>query len=118
MLHFNIYASCNSSAKLELWESLKLEIQQNNECCICLAGDFNSIRMVNERVGHSETIIHRDVGAFDDFIGEAELMDLPLRGRKFACYRTDGSYKSCIDRILVCNRWMSNWPTVTIRGLP
>lgn len=114
---FNIYAPCNSSSKLELWEHLKVEIQQNRDCCICLAGDFNAIKEINERVGQSENINLSDIRAFDEFIREVELIDLPPRGRKFTCYRTDGSCKSRIDRIMVCNRWLTIWPTVTIRGL-
>lgn len=105
---FNTYASCNSTAKMELWERLKLEIHQNSECCIYIAGDFNSVREVNKRVGHSESFNLKDIGAFDEFIREAELIDQQLRGRKFTCYKTDGSCKSRIDHIMVYNRWLSN----------
>lgn len=88
--------------------------RQNSDCCVCLAGDFNSIRRENERVDQSENINHIDIGAFDYFNREADLIDLPLRGWKFTCNRTDGSCKIRIDRILVCNHWMTSWPTVAI----
>lgn len=79
---------------------------------------FQCNQIETERVGQSENINHMDIGAFDDFIREVELIDLPLRGRKFTCYRTDGSCKIRIDRIMVCNRWMLSWLTITICGLP
>lgn len=51
-----------------------MEIQQNRDCYICLAGDFNYIREINERVGRSENINLRDIEVFDEFIREVGLI--------------------------------------------
>lgn len=84
----NVYAPCPLSERIALWDRFNLVIQQNGDCCLCIAGNFNSIRKANERVGQGETINHRDLGAFDEFNRE---VDLPLVGKKFTYYRTDCS---------------------------
>lgn len=97
----NVYSSCVSSAKSELWDRLALVIDQLGDVSICILGDFNSIRTSNERVGRSDNWGRSHIRKFDDFITDSTLIDLPLHGRKFTWYKPDGSCKSRIDRILV-----------------
>ncbi|XP_020211058.1 uncharacterized protein LOC109795906 [Cajanus cajan] len=54
---------------------------------------------------------------FDEFITKAELVDLPLVGRKYTWYRTDGKCMSRLDKFLVSNAWLSHWPHTTQCGL-
>lgn len=75
-------------------------------CRVCLVGDFNSIRRVEERSGRNESPNLNEIGIFDKFIRGSQLIELPLVGRKFTCYRPDGSCKSRLDRVLVNNKWI------------
>ncbi|XP_077252082.1 uncharacterized protein LOC143891391 [Tasmannia lanceolata] len=51
----------------------------------CIGGDFNEIRFVGERSGCRRTT--RNMVAFDDFIANHELVDLPLAGARFTWNR-------------------------------
>lgn len=93
-------------------------VQQNEEACICIGGDFNSIRFEHDRSGVSSVINRRDIRQFDDFISNTNLVDLPLHGRKYTWYRSNGSCKSRLDRFLVNNVWLNRWPNSVQRGLP
>lgn len=57
-----------------------------------------------------------DIEAFDNFVRDNNLFDLPLHGRSFTCYKPDGSCKSRIDRMLVNYMWFSSWPNSSLKG--
>ncbi|KAL8555514.1 hypothetical protein ACS0TY_003357 [Phlomoides rotata] len=84
---------------------------------ICVVGDFNSIRETNERVGRGAEVNHRDISLFDDFISSSGLFDLPLRGRRYTWYRSDGTCKSKLDRMMVNTEWLKWRPDVMLKGL-
>lgn len=46
----NIYASCLTVEKIELWDRLNLVISQNSLAYVCVGGDFNAVRRGAERV--------------------------------------------------------------------
>ena len=52
----------------------------------------------------------REMREFNEFIEKAELMDIPMVGRKFTWYKPNGYAKSRIDRVLVSKEWMEEWP--------
>ncbi|KAL8543150.1 hypothetical protein ACS0TY_003881 [Phlomoides rotata] len=79
----NVYASCIVSAKMELWDRIQSIIEQEADACICVLGDFNSIRYESEREGRRAGSCRRDVMAFDTFIRASGLVDLPIGGRTF-----------------------------------
>ncbi|KAL8497556.1 hypothetical protein ACS0TY_021043 [Phlomoides rotata] len=58
-----------------------------------------------------------DIGAFDGFIRNTSLIDLPLQGCTYTWYRLNGSCKSHLDRVLINNEWMNMWPSVYQKGL-
>ena len=41
---FNVYAPCDLAAKKELWERIQPLVLNNNDLCLCVCGDFNSVR--------------------------------------------------------------------------
>lgn len=49
--------------------------------CICVVGDFNSVRSPSERIGRGEGGDARDILAFEELIGESGLIDMPLVGK-------------------------------------
>ena len=77
---FNVYASCDSEAKKILWGNLLLHIQNNNDVCICVCGDHNYVRSVDERKGRAMTFRHTDAEVYKKFIHDRLLMDLPICG--------------------------------------
>lgn len=113
----NVYASCFLKEKMELRDRLHSVLSNLAENCICVVGDFNSIRRESERVGRSEQGYGRDIMVFDCFIRGEGLINLPLIGRKFTCYKPDGSCKSRIDRFLINDGWLTKWLNSTQRGL-
>ncbi|GKV50269.1 hypothetical protein SLEP1_g56981 [Rubroshorea leprosula] len=110
----NIYSPCDLPSKRALWASLKnliTEIGGN----WCLMGDFNAVRNEQERKGGMS--IRREMPEFDEFINECGLVDLPLIGRKFTWYQSNGASMSRLDRFLLSEEWCLNWENVKQWGL-
>nr|KYP52746.1 hypothetical protein KK1_025491 [Cajanus cajan] len=113
----NLYAPCDVNRKKELWSSL---IQLRLNCggdVWCFGGDFNAVRSGRERKGVFTHWRDDDMQAFDGFIQEAFLVDLPLHGRKYTWYKSDGSCMSRLDRFLVSDGWLAAWSNTVQWGL-
>ncbi|GKV28721.1 hypothetical protein SLEP1_g37737 [Rubroshorea leprosula] len=54
---------------------------------------------------------------FNCFIEEAELEDLPLVGRKYTWFRSDGTAMSRLDRFLMSTEFLLNFPDLIQKGL-
>ncbi|KAL8506349.1 hypothetical protein ACS0TY_017286 [Phlomoides rotata] len=113
----NVYAPCLSPEKNELWEIIMLKVSQNLDARVCVVGDFNAIRRLEERVGRREMVENRDIQRFEEFIQQSNLHDLMLVGRSYTWYHPDGLCKSKIDRMLVNTEWLKKWPNQTLKGL-
>ncbi|KAL8544723.1 hypothetical protein ACS0TY_005092 [Phlomoides rotata] len=113
----NVYAPCSSPEKTEVWDIIKLTVNQNMDARVCVVGDFNSIRRPEERVGRQEQTDNRDIQRFEEFIQQSNLQELPMVGRSYTCYRPDGSCKSKIDRMFVNTEWLRHWPNQILKGL-
>ncbi|KAL8465251.1 hypothetical protein ACS0TY_034671 [Phlomoides rotata] len=59
----------------------------------------------------------RDISAFDDFIIQSNLIELPLLDKLFTWYKADGSCKSKLDRMLVNGYWMKKWSDLVLTGI-
>ncbi|KAL8472766.1 hypothetical protein ACS0TY_029839 [Phlomoides rotata] len=57
----NVYAPCNVSDKVQLWDAIKIILEQNEKVRTCIIGDFNSIRGENERIGKRGEVDQRDI---------------------------------------------------------
>lgn len=112
----NVYAPCNSAEKRILWDLIRNVISQIGDCLYAVVGDFNAIRDKRERKGRGLVVDHRDISAFCDFIAEANLFELPLRDKAFTWFKKDGSCKSKLDRIFVCEDWINRWPQYSVRS--
>jgi len=106
----NVYAPCETEAKKNLWERLVPFITSNTNLCLCLCGDFNSIRDIEERKGRSTVFKQVDTYIFNKFIPDSFLIDLPICGRLFTWYRGDGVSMSRLDRFLLSEKWCAVWP--------
>ncbi|KAL8533767.1 hypothetical protein ACS0TY_009966 [Phlomoides rotata] len=85
--------------------------------CRTLWGSNNMGWAYRESIGRSGGIISIWNAAFDDFIRNSSLIDLPLHVRSYTWYRPDGSCKSRLDRFLVNNACLTNWPNAYQKGL-
>ncbi|KAL8511126.1 hypothetical protein ACS0TY_017811 [Phlomoides rotata] len=64
----NIYVPCTLSEKIDLCDRVCTIVNQNQSACICIIGDFNSIRSSHERDGRGMQANLRDMQVFSDFI--------------------------------------------------
>ncbi|GKV24110.1 hypothetical protein SLEP1_g33762 [Rubroshorea leprosula] len=110
----NIYSPCDLSGKRALWKELQ-DLISNKKGNWCLGGDFNAVQSTGERGGCKG--MSREMKEFDSFINESGLVDLPLVGRKFTWYNSNGQHMSKIDRFLVSEDWLLRWPDVKQWGL-
>ncbi|GKV36862.1 hypothetical protein SLEP1_g44948 [Rubroshorea leprosula] len=102
----NIYSPCQLTSKRALWEELQGLIN-NRRGMWYLAGDFNAARKAKERAGCK--VVSNEMREFDAFIHNTDLFDLPLIGRKYTWYYSNGQQMSKIDRFLFSEEWMSKW---------
>ncbi|CAJ2657018.1 unnamed protein product [Trifolium pratense] len=117
----NIYAPCDDMVKQRLWESIseRLHLLAGKRVCVC--GDFNAVKHVDER--RSVRGDHRSLDhvPFSRFIEDNTLVDLPLIGRKFTWYKGDGFSMSRLDRFLLSEEGCLAWPNcrqvARLRGL-
>lgn len=80
----------------------------------CLMGDFNSAWTTQERRDSRNLPMGgRDMQAFKKFIGDMEVEDIPMVGRKFTWYRVNDHSKSRLDRVLVSSDWVNEWTRST-----
>lgn len=110
----NVYAPCDLRGKRLLCDELKLHMGGDRWCIL---GDFNSIKSRGERKGVDGNSRSDEIQSFGDFVAEAELVDLPLIGRKYTWYNPDGSAMSRLDKFLVSEEWLSTWSNLSQWGL-
>ncbi|CAJ2657379.1 unnamed protein product [Trifolium pratense] len=117
----NIYAPCDDLVKQRLWESISERLQSLAGKRVCVCGDFNAVKRVDER--RSVRGGHRSLDhvPFSRFIEDNSLVDLPLIGRKFTWFKGDGCSMSRLDRFLLSEEWCLVWPNcrqvARLRGL-
>jgi exonuclease III len=103
----NIYSPCTLSGKRKLWRDL-LELKLNNAPGEwCLGGDFNSVLHAGERRGRSEVGRSAEREEFLQFCESMELVDIPVLGKKFTWFNSDGSAMSRLDRFLLSEGFIS-----------
>lgn len=68
MIIVNIYATCDDRRKHELWDELSSRIDENNGESMCVLGDFNVVKVGEERIGSTNNIGREEMKEFNDFI--------------------------------------------------
>ena len=106
----NVYSPCALSAKKSLWEELTNAKLDSQELAWCVCGDFNAVRSRSERKGIGRGDQSREMNGFNSFIESNSLLDLPLVGKLYTWFKPDGTAKSRIDRALVTEEWLQQWP--------
>ena len=98
---FNVYAPCDNSAKQDLWDALSIGLLRRRGKKVCVCGDFNAVRVVEERRSTQGRGATTDIAPFNNFIEENMLIDLSLCGRRFTWFKVDDITMSRIDRYLL-----------------
>ncbi|GAU41930.1 hypothetical protein TSUD_139160 [Trifolium subterraneum] len=95
----NVYAPCNDGAKQGLWDSLTTRIHSLGRRRVCVCGDFNAVKHIDERRSSRGSSRSLDHVPFNRFIDDNNLIDLPLSGRKFTWFKGDDLSMSRLDRL-------------------
>ncbi|XP_068497843.1 uncharacterized protein [Phaseolus vulgaris] len=69
------------------------------------SGSRNERKGIRDRVNHSG-----EINGFNNFIDANSLFDLPIVGKTFTWFKSNGSARSRLDRVLVSEEWMEKWP--------
>ncbi|KAL8471398.1 hypothetical protein ACS0TY_028884 [Phlomoides rotata] len=83
MMIINVYAPCTPADKEQPWDPIIIVLQQNENVRTCVVGDFNAIKEEYERAGKRGEVDRREIKNFAEFISSNNLIELPLKGRKF-----------------------------------
>ena len=76
-----------------------------------IIGDFNSVRNASKRKGLNCGVVNNhEYARFSEFIDRCMLKDILMVGRKFTWYRPNGTTRSILDRAIVSDEWLSQWP--------
>jgi len=67
---FNVYAPCDIRSKQELWVSLSERLVLLHEQNVCVCGDFNVVRGVEERRSVPGGVVSQDATSFNLFIDD------------------------------------------------
>ncbi|PNY07495.1 cysteine-rich receptor-like protein kinase, partial [Trifolium pratense] len=117
----NIYAPCDDMAKQRSWETISERLHSLAGKRVCVCGDFNVVKHVEERRSVQGGHRSLDHVPFSRFIEDNTLVDLPLIGRKFTWFKGDGLSMSRLDRFLLSKEWCLVWPNcrqvARLRGL-
>ncbi|GMI86482.1 hypothetical protein HRI_002317500 [Hibiscus trionum] len=106
----NVYAPNVQSERREYWSFLK-EAMASVEAPIIMGGDFNAIRSWEEKFGASS--LCPSMRAFDEFIVESGLVDLPLKDGIYTWMRGGNTNSaSRLDRFLVPPEIVDRWPSI------
>lgn len=114
MVFVNVYAPNMADKRINLWNRL-LALINSTEAAWCLCGDFNEVRQHGERFNCQFNKQGADY--FNDFIREAQLVDIPMGGRKFTRVGADWRKFSKLVRVLVSGNFLDYWSNLSVTAL-
>ena len=113
-LMVSVYFPQELALKKQVWDSL-LRLFTKVEGEIILMGDFNAVRDHSERLGTTfNALVAR---AFNQFIIDSDLLDIPLGGVSFTWSNKEGK-RSKLDRFLVSENLFMAYPNLSALVLP
>ncbi|GJV13593.1 RNA-directed DNA polymerase, eukaryota [Tanacetum coccineum] len=105
----NVYAPQSTQNKKEIWNFI-LSFMQNHVGEYIVFGDFNVVRFAHERQG---TVFCQNMANdFNQFITAADLSDIPMGGRTFTRMNKQCTKFSKLDRFLVTNGILEQFPSL------
>ncbi|GJX76532.1 RNA-directed DNA polymerase, eukaryota [Tanacetum coccineum] len=109
-MFITVYAPQSAAGKIDLWASLSRLIASWDGNVIVM-GDFNEVREAGERYG---SVFHeRQADAFNSFIENLNLIDIPLGGFRYTWSDKWASKMSKLDRFLVNEGVQDAFPHIT-----
>jgi len=97
----NVYAPCDIYRQQVLWNNLSNKLVSFLDQNVCICGDFNAVRCLEERRSVGSVFNQVWSTNFNNFIEGNMLVDLPLRSRNFTWFQGDGKSMSRLDRFLL-----------------
>ena len=114
-----IYGNPHFNDRKALWGRVSVLHHNQNSPWMCF-GDFNEILNQEEKIGlHPHG--HNKMNLFREFLDEAGLMDLEVKGCKFTWTsnpRNDFITRERIDRLLVNWEWRQMFPNAILYAIP
>ncbi|XP_071694765.1 uncharacterized protein [Rutidosis leptorrhynchoides] len=110
----NIHGPHNDSNKIKLWASLEKFVGDYDAAWI-LCGDFNEVREESKRFNCE--FIERRAEWFNDFINQANLIEVPMGGKIFTQICDNGIKFSKLDRFLVSDKVCNMWNELLVLAL-
>ncbi|XP_071727067.1 uncharacterized protein [Rutidosis leptorrhynchoides] len=110
----NVYGPHCDAGKKKMWESLdNLLLCSDSGWVLC--GDFNEVREQSDRLNcdFHEARARR----FNEFIVRNNLIEIPIKGRKFTRVSDDGVKFSKLGRFLVTDNFIKLWKDLSINVL-
>ncbi|GKA30033.1 RNA-directed DNA polymerase, eukaryota [Tanacetum coccineum] len=110
ILIISVYAPHDLKEKRMLWDYLNHVIQSwNGE--VVIMGDFNEVRLKSDRFGSVFNV--QGANAFNSFIANAGLEEVPLGGSSFTWCHKSATKMSKLDRFLISENLLISCPNIT-----
>ncbi|KAD3069288.1 hypothetical protein E3N88_37168 [Mikania micrantha] len=103
----NVYAPNDPIARRMVWNDL-LQIRSSYLGLWIFMGDFNEVRSQDERLNTEFNALNAFL--FNNFIESAGLHEYQMGGHRFTYMNDTGDKLSKLDRFLVCDDFINNWP--------
>ncbi|KAL0294867.1 UNVERIFIED_CONTAM: hypothetical protein Scaly_3114500 [Sesamum calycinum] len=107
-----VYGANDAISRRGLWQKLVLLANSISDVPWIVGGDFNAVLDMSEVCGSSADI-HLAMTEFRDCLLDTGLIHLPVQGERFSwhnCSEGDRSLWKRLDRLLVNDVWLSQWP--------
>ncbi|WJX33388.1 hypothetical protein P8452_21600 [Trifolium repens] len=117
----NVYSKCDINGKRRLWETLVVSKSGFDRGVWCVLGDFNAVLHRDERKGLNHVGFaspSTELVEFGQFVIDMGLVDLPIFGRRFTWFHSNGFTMSRIFRVLMSEDWLDLWPNPSLWVLP
>ncbi|GKB98504.1 RNA-directed DNA polymerase, eukaryota [Tanacetum coccineum] len=114
LLIISVYAPQELSEKKMLWDYL-LDVIVKWDGEVVSMGDFNEVRDNSERYG--SVFNKHEADAFNAFIANAGLVEVPLGGCSFTWCHKSATKMSKLDRFLVSDNLMCSCPSISSTSL-
>lgn len=112
----NVYAPQDPMRKRTLWNNLSDLINSDIDSCWFVFGDFNVVRLSEERLG--SIFCQNSAFYFNEFIHSIGLMEIKMGGRRFTYINSAGDKHSKLDRFLVSLNALETWPNLNVTAMP
>lgn len=117
----NVHYKCFMLEKRVIWNNFLMRKEMLGEDVWCVLWDFKCVCSITKRIGNDgcyrldRSVICR---GFSTFISLMDLIYLPLLGRNFIWFQSNGTVASRLDRILVSDGWYEVLGPMAQRDIP